>query len=364
MTTLLPLVSQKPFYPACNDSSFPRSSSATSRDPSKSLAIPGHVGSRAVSPEARSSPVSTRRGSARARDENDPFIQASQSSKVIVSELLTLSRRSSGRTSRKSSRDAVIITSSEHGSVYARPPETGLMGEVDITARSGAPYDAKRGTSLHSSDSHSSILHISSTMPEQNDHDHHDIEPLVVNKQNSPASVSHTQYRTQEPHRKLRRWMTALRRTRVKAKPLAETVAEQITHENPIDTLPTHLEADTSRKRETSLSSGGLVSAVRSAGVGIVSYGLGLNSRRPRGASQRRSWARSSGASNAQVRSSEDGNSVRRAPVLDEAVWRRACQRRRILEELISSEESYIADMKILVNVRLAHLLAQKAAWH
>lgn len=40
----------------------------------------------------------------------------------------------------------------------------------------------------------------------------------------------------------------------------------------------------------------------------------------------------------------------------DEAVLKRAAERRRILEELISSEESYIADMKILVNVYFALL--------
>jgi hypothetical protein len=36
---------------------------------------------------------------------------------------------------------------------------------------------------------------------------------------------------------------------------------------------------------------------------------------------------------------------------IDEGTIRRAIQRRRILEELISSEESYIGDMKVLVNV-------------
>lgn len=37
--------------------------------------------------------------------------------------------------------------------------------------------------------------------------------------------------------------------------------------------------------------------------------------------------------------------------VVDEAAWDRARQRRSILEELITSEESYVADLKVLVNV-------------
>ena len=39
--------------------------------------------------------------------------------------------------------------------------------------------------------------------------------------------------------------------------------------------------------------------------------------------------------------------------IVDEAAWDRAVQRRRTLEELISSEESYIADLKVLKNVGL-----------
>jgi len=36
---------------------------------------------------------------------------------------------------------------------------------------------------------------------------------------------------------------------------------------------------------------------------------------------------------------------------MEEDAWKRAVQRRYILEELVSSEESYISDMKVLYNV-------------
>lgn len=38
-------------------------------------------------------------------------------------------------------------------------------------------------------------------------------------------------------------------------------------------------------------------------------------------------------------------------PIIDESAWLRSLQRRKIVEELIVSEEGYIADLKILINV-------------
>jgi hypothetical protein len=38
-------------------------------------------------------------------------------------------------------------------------------------------------------------------------------------------------------------------------------------------------------------------------------------------------------------------------PIVDKCAWLRSLQRRKIVEELIASEEGYIADLKILINV-------------
>lgn len=46
----------------------------------------------------------------------------------------------------------------------------------------------------------------------------------------------------------------------------------------------------------------------------------------------------------------DDGQSS--AQVHDQAALQRALQRRRVLEELIISEESYVADLKVLLHVR------------
>ena len=50
------------------------------------------------------------------------------------------------------------------------------------------------------------------------------------------------------------------------------------------------------------------------------------------------------------VRRSLESHCGALGPVLDENAWLRSLQRRKVVEELISSEESYIADLKVLIN--------------
>jgi len=46
--------------------------------------------------------------------------------------------------------------------------------------------------------------------------------------------------------------------------------------------------------------------------------------------------------------------------MIDDGTWIRSVQRRRIVDEIISSEESYIRDLKTLLNVRLLSLIVYK----
>jgi hypothetical protein len=55
------------------------------------------------------------------------------------------------------------------------------------------------------------------------------------------------------------------------------------------------------------------------------------------------------------VRKSTDSNTANLGPIIDESAWLRSVQRRKIVEEIISSEESYIGDLKILINVSSAN---------
>jgi len=48
---------------------------------------------------------------------------------------------------------------------------------------------------------------------------------------------------------------------------------------------------------------------------------------------------------------SSESNPLSLGTLMEEDAWKRAVQRKHILEELVSSEESYVSDMKALFNV-------------
>ncbi|KAF4782247.1 RhoGEF domain-containing protein [Colletotrichum scovillei] len=113
----------------------------------------------------------------------------------------------------------------------------------------------------------------------------------------------------------------------------------------------------TRHRRSSSGSSFGFVAAVKSASVSLAS---GSAITRPRGNS-RRSLAyskteRSSRGSFTATRFSEDSCNAEWPAQVDPLATERALQRRRILEELISTEEGYIADVRFLMNVYITIL--------
>ena len=107
------------------------------------------------------------------------------------------------------------------------------------------------------------------------------------------------------------------------------------------------------RRNSSSGSSFGFVTAVKSASMSITTASVLSRSRRNTLRSSRgQSRAdRSSRASVGGARLSEDSYCSDRPTPMDPAVTERSLQRRRILEELISTEESYIGDVRFLINV-------------
>ncbi|OLN82036.1 Phosphatidylinositol 3,4,5-trisphosphate-dependent Rac exchanger 1 protein [Colletotrichum chlorophyti] len=113
----------------------------------------------------------------------------------------------------------------------------------------------------------------------------------------------------------------------------------------------------TRRRRSSSGSSFGFVAAVKSASISLASGST--VSRHP--GHSRRSLAysktdRSSRASFSAARFSEDSGHVEWPLEVDPLAADRALQRRRILEELISTEEGYIGDVRFLMNVYITIL--------
>jgi hypothetical protein len=103
-------------------------------------------------------------------------------------------------------------------------------------------------------------------------------------------------------------------------------------------------------KKSSSGSSFGFVTAVKSASISLASFSIAPRSRRTGISSRHHRTDRSSKTSQG-GRLSEDSSFLARGAVMDQAVTNRLLQRRRILEEIISTEENYIADVKFLTNV-------------
>ena len=108
-------------------------------------------------------------------------------------------------------------------------------------------------------------------------------------------------------------------------------------------------------RNSSSESSFGFVTAVKSASISLAGVSLLTRSRRDtiRSSHAHSRTDHSSRASISGARLSEDSFCRDRQIFMDPAVTERALQRRQILEELISTEESYIGDVRFLMNVRL-----------
>ncbi|KAI0911815.1 hypothetical protein F4823DRAFT_584306 [Ustulina deusta] len=106
------------------------------------------------------------------------------------------------------------------------------------------------------------------------------------------------------------------------------------------------------RKSSSGSSSFGFVAAVKSATVSLASASIRTRQRRhaARSSVLSRTDHSSRGSISAQ-RMSEDSTNFERSSHVDPAVTERLLQRRRILEELITTEESYIGDIRFLMNV-------------
>lgn len=152
-----------------------------------------------------------------------------------------------------------------------------------------------------------------------------------------------------------RRWMTTLRRKSSRRKGnliprLERWSLDEFDDIKPAKPALPGNENTTRHKKSSSWSSSGFVTAIQSTTASLGPLSIAPQSRKTRRSGLLRSSYRSSRISDGVNRTSMD-SSQGSAQIIDEAAWGRAVQRRRTLEELVSSEESYIADLKILINV-------------
>ncbi|KAF2668519.1 hypothetical protein BT63DRAFT_456161 [Microthyrium microscopicum] len=108
------------------------------------------------------------------------------------------------------------------------------------------------------------------------------------------------------------------------------------------------------RKTPSSVSSVAIVAAVKTASITLASFSMYPKSKRSHQTSYLRRETSSQNVT--PTRGSLDSISAAAGPVMDDGTWTRSVQRQRIVEEIVSSEESYIRDMRTLIDVYLTVL--------
>ena len=155
-----------------------------------------------------------------------------------------------------------------------------------------------------------------------------------------------------------RRWISTLRKRKKPKKP-AFTPRSSPWKFDGLGSMPTSpaKQPITNHKKSDSLGSSlAFVTAVKSATATIASVSIATISRR--NTRWQRSHQHSSVISGSDARPSIDSQ----RSVIDEAAKQRSRKRRDKLEELIHSEESYVADIKALLNVRILLPLPDETA--
>lgn len=179
--------------------------------------------------------------------------------------------------------------------------------------------------------------------------------PISIDKDES----DYEEFDTQEGHSPFHKWMRTLRR---RAHHRRQTVIADghIPDPSPVDGLQGNTNRLCHHRQSSSGSSFGFVEAVKTASVSLASGSVCTRSRRNsmRSTRTKTHTDRSSRASMSSNRFSEDSACLDNPQALDKATVERSLQRRRILEELVSTEEGYIGDVRFLMNVYVTILVS------
>lgn len=283
-------------------------------------------------------------GQLRVRNANIQPSQSASASNLFWNESPRSSlyrRTSSKQASHKSSWGTEILVPPKPSNISTFLCDAGPLEDVDLNINAERAGNTAR-TSSFVTDPYLS-LQVAQEMVARSFRDQENTKPSITVTR-SAAPSTHP----------LRRWISTLRRKSSKNIGSLKARRERWSlddFEEPACNRPSlHRRQTISSHRKTaSWASSGLVEAVKSAKAG-----LGTLSVAPPGRKNRKSILRSSDNSS---RISHSGNRTSTESdhasthLIDEAALARGIQRRRTLEELVSSEESYISDLKVLVNV-------------
>jgi hypothetical protein len=160
-----------------------------------------------------------------------------------------------------------------------------------------------------------------------------------------------------------RRWMSTLRRRHMHRRndPVTEVpsmAVEMIEDDALLFPLIVPITETMRRLSDSMSSSMGCVTAIQSASITVASASIAPRSNTPGIAEKGRLGKRSSHYSEARKSTESHGGAL--STIIDEGAWLRSAQRRKVVEELISTEESYIADLKVLANASHTFMFHEK----
>lgn len=177
------------------------------------------------------------------------------------------------------------------------------------------------------------------------------VPQITIDNNIAPVSdpESHEQLKTHGPFHK---WMRTIHRRARHRSTLSEGSISSLRPFEPEHRSRTPTWKRSHHRQSSSGSSFAFVSAVRSASASLASVSAVVRSRKTIARSQGFSVTeRSSRASMTGPRASEDSSFLESHSLADLAAIERSLQRRKVLEELISTEEGYIGDVRFLMNV-------------
>ncbi|KAG9998864.1 hypothetical protein KCU78_g16213, partial [Aureobasidium melanogenum] len=164
-------------------------------------------------------------------------------------------------------------------------------------------------------------------------------------------------------HQPFSRWMNTLKLKKASYKSRVRPKLDTLFSNQPVITSP-EPSVRGHRKSESWASSANFVTAVKSATMTVASASIAPLSR---SASKRSGHPRlcrgSSGLFESEPRFSTDSGRPSLSLVIDDAARQRAKKRREKVEELIKTEESYLADLKALSSVSVLFILASNLAF-
>ena len=263
----------------------------------------------------------------------------------------TCSRRSSVHISRKTSWGTPIPPPSAQ-KIPADTSKEDLFDDVDLDAKSGA---SKAG----GSEGRNTLDNISALGLSFNVDDTQVTGTTIQERFSleSPELVANRSLSIPlETERPFNKWMRDLQKRAGQRRQTVSCDVDGSALERELFDSPT-VQGKLRHKKSLSGSSFAFVTAVKSATVSLASFSVAPRSRRTGVSSRHQRTDRSSKASNA-GRLSDDSSYVARGMVIDQAVLNRLLQRRRVLEEIITTEESYVGDVKFLMNVSHRNLRA------